>query len=108
VVVGDNVGRMGRLDDHLGHGFVLLGAGVDPAELLTPEEKKQWDALGARYVAVRPQNAYTRSPGDLVDLEQVILPWLRKYGATAVAVRPDKFVAAADVTGLAVPDLPAI
>jgi 3-(3-hydroxy-phenyl)propionate hydroxylase len=105
-VIGDNVGKMGRLDDHLGHGFVLLGADTDPAELLTPAEKEQWDALGARYVAVRPQNAYTRSPSDLVDLERVILPWLRKYGATAVAVRPDKFVAAADVTGLAVPDLP--
>lgn len=104
-VIGDNVGTMGRLDDHLGSDFVLLGADIDPAALLTAEEKAGWDALGARYVAVRPQNAYTQAASDLVDLERVILPWLRRYGAKAVAVRPDKFVAAADVTGLAVPEI---
>lgn len=104
-VIGDNVGTMGRLDDILGGGFVLLGDNVDPATLLLPEEKKEWDALGARYVAVRPQNAYTESASDLVDLERVILPWMRTYGVKAVAVRPDKFVAAADVSGLAVPEL---
>lgn len=102
-VIGDNVGRMGRLDDHLGHGFALLGDDTDPAALLTAAEKAAWDALGARYIAVRPQDAYTRSATDLVDLERVILPWLRRYGAKAVAVRPDKFVAAADVSGLAAP-----
>jgi 3-(3-hydroxy-phenyl)propionate hydroxylase len=106
-VTGDNVGRMARLDDLLGPGFVLLGDDVDPATLLTPAEKAGWDALGARYVAVRPQDAYTQASTDLVDLDKVILPWLRRYGARAVAVRPDRFVAAADVSGLAVPVLPA-
>lgn len=104
-VIGDNVGTMGRLDDILGGGFVLLGDDTDPAALLSEAEKKEWDALGARYVAVRPQNAYTQSASDLVDLERVILPWMRRYGAKAIAVRPDKFVAAADVSGLAVPEL---
>lgn len=104
-VVGDNVGKMGRLDTHLGRDFVLLGDNVDPATLLSDEEKRAWDALGARYVAVRPQNAYTQASTDLVDLERVILPWLRKYGVRAVAIRPDKFVAAADVSGLAAPEL---
>lgn len=106
-VIGDSLGRMGRLDDHLGGDFVLLGDNTDPAALLTPQEKAAWDALGARYIAVRPQDAYTEAATDLVDLERVILPWLRSYGARAIAVRPDKFVAAADGTGLAVPGLPA-
>ncbi|MGY1813980.1 bifunctional 3-(3-hydroxy-phenyl)propionate/3-hydroxycinnamic acid hydroxylase [Blastococcus sp. SYSU D00820] len=104
-VVGDTVGRMARLDELTGNGFVLLGADVDPATLLTAAERARWDALGARYVAVRPQDAYTQGPDELVDLDEVLLPWLRRHGARAVAVRPDKFVAAADVSGLAVPVL---
>lgn len=106
-VAGDSVGKMARLDDLIGHGFVLLGDNVDPAALLSPEEKAGWDALGATYHAVRQQDAYTQAGTDLVDLDKVILPWLRRYGAAAVAIRPDKFVAAADVSGLAVPDFPA-
>ncbi|SFY52865.1 bifunctional 3-(3-hydroxy-phenyl)propionate/3-hydroxycinnamic acid hydroxylase [Streptomyces sp. F-1] len=104
-VMGDTAGRMARLDDLLGDGFVLLGDDVDPATLLTPEEKAGWDALGARYLAVRPKTTYTQGPCELVDLDESLLPWLRRYGARAVAVRPDRFVAAADVSGLAVPTL---
>jgi len=104
-IAGDTVGMMGRLDTLLPDGFVLLGADVDPATLLTPDQKAEWDALGARYVAVRPRDAYTRGPDELVDLEGVLLAWFARYGVQAVAVRPDKFVAAADKTGLAVPTL---
>ncbi|CCK25765.1 monooxygenase [Streptomyces davaonensis JCM 4913] len=103
--VGDTAGRMALLDHLLGPGFVLLGDDIDPASLLTPEERADWDALGARYVAVRPKTAYTRGPHELVDLDESLLPWLRRYGARAVALRPDRFVAAADVSGLAAPTL---
>ncbi|MGW5354450.1 bifunctional 3-(3-hydroxy-phenyl)propionate/3-hydroxycinnamic acid hydroxylase [Streptomyces sp. NPDC004031] len=104
-VCGDVTGVMARLDDLLPRGFVLLGADTDPAALLTGQERADWDALGASYVAVRPRTAYTRGPGDLVDLDDVLLPWLARYGVRAVAVRPDRFVAAADPGGLAVPAL---
>ncbi|GAB3350181.1 FAD-dependent monooxygenase [Amycolatopsis echigonensis] len=99
----DAVGRIDRLDALLPNGFFLLGNDVDPATLLTPEEKSGWDALGASYVAVRPRTAYTRAATDLVDIEDAVLPWLDRYGVQAIAVRPDKFVAAADKTGLATP-----
>lgn len=102
-VVGDARGAMARLDELLGHRFVLLGDNVDPATLLTAQEKADWDRLQARYIAVRQQDQYTEGADELVDLDGVLLPWLRKYGARAVAVRPDRFVAAADVSGLAVP-----
>ncbi|MFD0901813.1 bifunctional 3-(3-hydroxy-phenyl)propionate/3-hydroxycinnamic acid hydroxylase [Actinomadura sediminis] len=102
-IAGDTTGRMARLDDLLGDGFVLLGADVDPAALLSGDEKAQWDALGARYIAIRPKTAYTRGPDELVDLDETLLPWLARYGARAVAVRPDRFVAAADVSGITVP-----
>lgn len=74
-----------------------------PATLLTPAEKAAWDALGARYIALRQQDQRTQGSDELVDLDGVLRPWLRKYGARAVALRPDRFVAAADVSGLAVP-----
>jgi len=102
-VVGDTRGVMARLDTLLGHRFALLGDDVDPATLLTAEQKAGWDALGARYIAVRPQDRHTQGPDELVDLDGVLGPWLRKYRARAVALRPDRFVAAADVSGLAVP-----
>jgi 3-(3-hydroxy-phenyl)propionate hydroxylase len=102
-VMGDTRGVMARLDTLLGHSFVLLGDNVDPATLLTAEEKAGWDALGARYIAVRPQDAHTQGADELVDLDEVLGPWLRKYQVRAVALRPDRFVAAADVSGLGVP-----
>ncbi|MCA3861528.1 MAG: FAD-dependent monooxygenase, partial [Burkholderia sp.] len=103
-VVGDNRGAMARLDDLLGDGFVLLGDNVDPASLLSADEKAAWDRLGARYIAVRQQHQHTQGADEFVDLDGVLQPWLRKFGARAVALRPDRFVAAADVTGLAVPE----
>ncbi|WP_063058627.1 bifunctional 3-(3-hydroxy-phenyl)propionate/3-hydroxycinnamic acid hydroxylase [Nocardia sienata] len=102
-IVGDTVGRIARLDDLLGDGFVLLGDDIDPAALLTPDEKAEWDALCARYVAVRPRNAHTRGEDDLVDLDDILRPWLRRYGVRAVAVRPDRFVATDDCTVLPLP-----
>ncbi|MFV0457441.1 MAG: bifunctional 3-(3-hydroxy-phenyl)propionate/3-hydroxycinnamic acid hydroxylase [Actinomycetales bacterium] len=102
-VVGDALGRMARLDDLLGDQFVLLGLDIDPATLLDDDEKREWDQLGARYLAVRPKTSYTQAPDDLVDLEEVLLPWFSRYGVRAIAIRPDRFVAAADIDGLAVP-----
>ena len=104
-VAGDAVGTMARLDELLPDGFVLLGAQVDPATLLSPEQKAGWDALGATYVAVRPRDVHTQASTDLVDLQGVLLEWFDRYGVQAVAVRPDKFIAAADKTGLSVPAL---
>ena len=104
-IVGDVVGKMARLDALVPDGFFLLGANVDPASVLTGEDKAGWDALGAKYIAVRPQDAYTQGSDELVDLDRVLLPWMERYGAQVIAVRPDKFVAAADKTGIAVPEL---
>jgi 3-(3-hydroxy-phenyl)propionate hydroxylase len=96
---------MDRLDARIGNGFVLLGDEINPATVLTAEEKKGWDALGARYIAVRARESYTTTGADeMVELDAAVLPWMRRYGVKVIAVRPDKFVAACDVHGLAVPD----
>ncbi|MDO5696715.1 MAG: bifunctional 3-(3-hydroxy-phenyl)propionate/3-hydroxycinnamic acid hydroxylase [Dermatophilus congolensis] len=104
-IMGSALGHLDRLDAHLGDNFTLLGADVDPATVLTQEEKAQWDALGARYIAVRPSTSFTSDRSDLVDLRGVLIPFLERYGVEVVAVRPDKFVAAANTSGLAVPTI---
>ncbi|MEX0427688.1 FAD-dependent monooxygenase [Nocardioides sp. DS6] len=103
--VCDPMGLEHLLDDLIGEGFILLGANVDPATVLTPEEKAGWDALGARYVTVRPKDAYSEAETDVIDLDHAMLDWMSRYGTTVIALRPDRFVAADDVHGLAVPDL---
>ena len=62
-----------------------------------------FDVLGARYVAVRSADQGTQGADELVDIDGTLLAWMRGFGVTAIAVRPDKFVAAADTFGLAVP-----
>lgn len=104
-IIGTAIGKIGRLDDILGEGFVLLGADCDPASFLTEEEKSAWDALNTRYIAMRPKDKHTQTPHDLVDIGQAILPWMERYGVKVIAIRPDKFIAANDVHGLAVPAL---
>ena len=96
-------GLIAPLDDLLGNWFVLLGDNVNPAALLSADEKTAWDGIGARYVAVRSPDQRTEGPDEIVDIDGTLLAWLREHGARAVAVRPDKFVAAADRTGLTVP-----
>lgn len=104
-IIGDATGKMGRLDDILGEGFVLLGADCDPITLLSDEEKACWDALKTRYITMRPKDKHTQNANELVDIGQAILPWMARYGAKVIAIRPDKFVAANDIHGLAVPAL---
>ena len=97
-------GWMLKLDEALGREYVLLGDGVDPASLLTADEKAAWDALGARYLVVRQRDQGTDTPDEIVDLQGSLHEWMQRYGVRAVALRPDRFVAAADTSGLAAPD----
>ena len=96
-------GWMLRLDDALGRDYVLLGDGVDPRTLLSDAEWAEWEALGARSIVIRQRDEGTETPSDLVDLEGVIATWMRDFGVKAVALRPDRFVASCDLSGLAAP-----
>ena len=101
--VGDARGRLCWLDDRLGGGFALLGDGIDPRSVLSADEQAGWDALGARYLCVLSPEQRGKGSDDIVDLDGALLAWMRRYGAKVLAVRPDRFVAAADGSGLAVP-----
>lgn len=96
-------GLIGPLDDLLGGGFVLLGDNVDPATTLQPDEKAAWDRVGARYRAVRAPDQGTNGLDEIVDIDETLIGWMRSYGVRVIAVRPDRFVAAADTTGMALP-----
>jgi 3-(3-hydroxy-phenyl)propionate hydroxylase len=102
-MISSSKGKRGRLDDVLGHGFVLLGAGIDPRTLLSATEQAGWDALGARYIAVCSGDQSPTSDEDVIDLDGVLLAWMRAHRTQAVALRPDRFVAAAQGSGLGVP-----
>jgi len=101
--VADARGKLCLLDELLGNGFVLLGDGVDPSTFLSAEEKADWDRVGARYLTVLSAEQRGKGADDVIDLHGSLLAWLRQFQARAVALRPDRFVAAADTTGLAVP-----
>ncbi|MCA6215985.1 bifunctional 3-(3-hydroxy-phenyl)propionate/3-hydroxycinnamic acid hydroxylase [Ideonella sp. B7] len=98
-------GRRQRLDDLLGPGFALIGAGVDPRSTLDEPSRRLWQTLGARYITVyplggRPNGAGVERavPPELVECEDLggdFFRWWQtaggRHGAVAI-VRPDKFV----------------
>ncbi len=101
--VADSSGRLCLLDELLGDGFTLIGDGLDPRELLSASDKAAWDVLGARYARVLGANDRGVDRDDIIDLNGVLQQWMRGFGVRVVALRPDRFVAASDVFGLAVP-----
>ena len=105
--VAATTGRFALLDAVIGDGFVLLGDGIDPKTVLTAEERAGWEALGASFRAVLAPDQSSTDATDIIDVDGTLLAWLRKHEARVIAVRPDRFVAAADPGGLAVPSLKA-
>ncbi|WP_298283517.1 bifunctional 3-(3-hydroxy-phenyl)propionate/3-hydroxycinnamic acid hydroxylase [Novosphingobium sp.] len=96
-------GKILLLDVAIGNGFTLLGDNVDPRDVLSESQRAAWDALGATCRAVRSPENGSEGVDDLIDFEQVIVPWMRRYGAKVIALRPDRFVAASDTGGLDLP-----
>ena len=98
--MGTAKGRYGRLDDLIGPGFVLLGDNCDPATLLSPNQRAEWDRLSAGYQAIRSVDRGSEADSDLFDLDGTLLAWMRAHSAKAIALRPDRFVVADQKSGL--------
>ncbi len=87
--------RAGRMDDVVGHGFLLIVE--DPSEeVLAPHLSAAFEAIGGRVVGLG---------AGVVDLDERLTGWLRSHGAVAVLTRPDYYVfgavsAAADIPAL--------
>jgi 3-(3-hydroxy-phenyl)propionate hydroxylase len=103
--ISTTTGKQGPLDNVLSNGFALIGDHVDPVTFLSTKEKSDWDALGAKYIALRSGSDSAKSETDIFDLNGSLLDWMRKHRTKVIAVRPDFFVAAAHGTGLGVPNL---
>ncbi|MCB1348514.1 MAG: FAD-dependent monooxygenase [Maritimibacter sp.] len=64
----------------LGPDFVVLGVDCDPAEKLSAVEKARWEALGARFVALRSADLAAASEVDVIDIDGTLIAWLAGHG----------------------------
>lgn len=83
-------GRRGRFDDVTGRGWIVLGRGMSPAELLTDYQLRLWRELGGRCIRIGAAG----SDCEVVDAEGTYARWFDEIGADFVIVRPDFYVAA--------------
>ncbi|MEU9143425.1 bifunctional 3-(3-hydroxy-phenyl)propionate/3-hydroxycinnamic acid hydroxylase [Streptomyces sp. NPDC048349] len=84
----------GLFDEVVGRGFVLLTT-EDPHTLLDEERLSFLGELGARVVRLLPQGQAPHDAGGVVgvvDTDEVYGPYLARYGATSLLVRPDYHV----------------
>nr|AXL06728.1 3-(3-hydroxyphenyl)propionate hydroxylase [uncultured bacterium] len=81
-------GRTGVFDDVAGRGFVLLTTD-DPHTTLDEDRLAFLTGLGTRVVRLLPPGS---TEDGVVDVDDVYLPYLARFGATALLVRPDYHV----------------
>lgn len=95
---------VGLFDETVGRGFVLIT--TEPPDALLNRDRRAFLAeLGTQLVHVVPPEAGSDrlADGAVVDIEQVYMPYLAKWGAQAALVRPDFYLfgAVRGRTGLA-------
>jgi 3-(3-hydroxy-phenyl)propionate hydroxylase len=78
-------------DDALGDSLTLVGLGVDPLSLLTPDQIVSWEKMGGHFLEVRTRGQRSGGSCDFIeDMNHDILPLAPK--GTLVAVRPDRII----------------
>jgi 2-polyprenyl-6-methoxyphenol hydroxylase-like FAD-dependent oxidoreductase len=80
-------GERGRFDDVVGHGFVLIGRGGDPARTLPEEARDYLSSLGSRTA-----HFGSDEEGAFHDVTGAYERWLADVDVTTVLVRPDFYV----------------
>jgi len=103
--VFDRLGREHLLDDLVGDGFVVLGLDCDPRSAMSEAQAQAqaWAGSGAGFRTVRSGFSSQDGVEDVIDHTGVLTGWMSRFKVRVVVVRPDRFVAATDVTGLDVP-----
>ncbi len=87
-------GTLRPFDAVLGAWFAVVGYDADPAQALDAAARQAWQALGARFVHVVPRGG--AAAGSAVeDASGALGAWFDTGRARFVAVRPDRFCAAA-------------
>ncbi|MCV7317076.1 bifunctional 3-(3-hydroxy-phenyl)propionate/3-hydroxycinnamic acid hydroxylase [Mycolicibacillus parakoreensis] len=92
------------LDEVLGPGFAVLCWNNDPRALLGAEAFARWKAVGARFIAARPQTQlHWRDPDAPEDPDVTVVgdrtgelkAWFDRHTESVLFVRPDRCIAAA-------------
>ena len=95
-IVTDAQGKLAYLDDLTKDNFYILGNRIDPKSLMTEEQISQWDKLGAKYYSLLDAADDGKGLDDIIDIKGSLINWMNQYESKIIAVRPDKFIAAAD------------
>jgi 3-(3-hydroxy-phenyl)propionate hydroxylase len=91
-VVLDARGRRLRLDALLGHGFALIGFGVDASACVPPAQLARWERYGTSVIGVQ-RDGCAPADGHVVDVDHAFDGrWAQVWGR-CLLVRPDRFVA---------------
>jgi 3-(3-hydroxy-phenyl)propionate hydroxylase len=102
-LVATQSGHRTLFDTLLGTDFAVVGLDVDPRSILTDSELRDWLRIGARIITLRSSHSAPENDADIVDFQDVLAPWFHKHSARVLVLRPDRFVAATDVSGLGLP-----
>jgi 3-(3-hydroxy-phenyl)propionate hydroxylase len=70
---------------------------------MTEVQIKNWELLGARFLTVVDSSAKVGTSDIVVDHTGMLHNWMKRFKTSVIALRPDRFVAAANPTGLDVP-----
>jgi 2-polyprenyl-6-methoxyphenol hydroxylase-like FAD-dependent oxidoreductase len=102
--VADAEGRVGRFDDLVGTGFVVL-ATADPTPALTPPVRRTMAQLKIHVVQIVPPGDHIRATEGvrrMADIDDHYLPSMRDAQIEVMIVRPDFYIfgAAASVSDL--------
>ncbi len=93
--VTDARGKLAFLDDITQDQFFVLGNQVDPKTLMTEDQIEAWDQLNTRYYTLLGASDDGKGFDDIIDIHGSLIEWMNQHGTQVVAVRPDKFIAAA-------------
>ena len=94
------------LDDVIGPGFAVLCWNNDPEAVLGAEAFGRWKALGARFIAARPQTQLhwtedreSADPAVVIvgDRTGALKSWFDAHAESVVVIRPDRCIAGADI-----------
>jgi 3-(3-hydroxy-phenyl)propionate hydroxylase len=95
-------GSRTRLDDVLASGWAVLRVADEP-----PTTDLAWTQVGVRSLTVLPACSPPAAHA-VVDVDDVLLPWMGRHGVTTMAVRPDGIVYAASSCGTVLASPPLI
>lgn len=98
-------GHRALFDYALGNDYAVIGLDVDPRTVMTKAQQDSWSDFQPRYITVRSSHSTPQGDADIVDFEQALEPWFRRYGVRVLVLRPDRVVAATDNTSLDAPAL---